>query len=363
MRIRTFALIGVLALVAAACNTGGGSETSTTDPASETTTTVAADAPEAMLLSYQLEPGATFTYDVVIDQKIDMETTGDPSAMGEEEIPGEMSVEMHGTTTITQEVSEGPEDGTFTIHLTADLSDLEVTGTIDGEPVDTEEIPDFAEMESVDATIVVDEQGKIIPDDSALGEDLFGGLGGLDSMTDMGPGAGLGQFIGPALTDEEVTVGDTWSETIEVPTMPDSDPITTTVESEVVGTDEIDGNEVFVIETTTTTSAIEFDLAEMILGFMFAFVPDDASEEDKAEMEALADQLRFAFSVDETVGESTAWFDPETGYARQAEFANVTHMVMDIAMPDDETGDIVEFGLDMTIDQSVSYSLTEAGSA
>jgi hypothetical protein len=119
-----------------------------------------------------------------------------------------------------------------------------------------EDIPDFAGMEPIDVTVVVDEQGNIIPQDTGMGEDLLGGLGGLgglDMLGQLGSSAGVGQFIGPPFSQEEVTVGDTWSETAEIPTLPGNDPITTKVDSEVVGADTIEGNEVFVIETTTTT--------------------------------------------------------------------------------------------------------------
>jgi hypothetical protein len=179
----------------------------------------------------------------------------------------------------------------------------------------------------------------------------------------MAPGAGAGQFIGPPLPEGEVTVGDTWSDTIESPTLAGNDPVTTQIDSQVVGTDTVDGIEVFVIETTTATSQIEFDLGEMLLGFMLAFGADDATEEERAEMDALAEQLRFAISIDETVADLTTWFDHEAGYARQAEYSSTAHMVFDINVPDEATGELVAFGMEMDMAQDVTYRLTEAGNA
>jgi hypothetical protein len=150
---------------------------------------------------------------------------------------------------------------------------------------------------------------------------------------------------------------------VEIPTLPGDDPITTQIDSIVTGTETVDGAEVFVIETTTTTSAIEFDLAELLVGLMSAFVPDGATDEEMAEFDAMIEQLRFAFAIDETVAELTTLFDYEAGLAHRADFANTTHLVMDISVPDEETGELLEFEMDMTVSQEVAYRLTDAGGA
>jgi len=367
MRIRTFTLVTVLALVLAACGGAATDETTTTD-VPVTTTTMAG--PEAIELAYALEAGQTFTYEVDMDQSIVMDIEGDPTALAEaegEEVPEQMDLDISGTTTFTYSVADGPEPGTYEVTITGDFANLEFSGTVDGEPIseDGAELPDMAEMDPVDVTIVVDEQGNVITDDSGMGEDFLGSLGGLDMLSRLGPAAGAGtdQFVGPPLSDEEVRVGDTWSETVEIPTLPDDEPITTTIEGEVVATEQLDGAEVFVIETTTSTSAVEFDLAELLIGFMTTFVPEDATEEDLAEMDALVENLRFAFAVDPQVGQMTTWFDHEAGIARQANFVNSTHMVMDINIPDEETSELVEMGLDMTIDQDMTYRLVDSSEA
>jgi hypothetical protein len=363
MHIRSLTLLAILALVAAACDGGETGDASTTSASEETTTTTAPEPEfEAMQLTYALEAGASYSYEVAVDQTIDLTTTGDTTALGEgEELPGEMSLTVTGTSTFNHTVSDGPEPGTFEINIVGDFTDLEFGGTVDGEPVDEAEIPDLAEMEPVDTTIVVDEQGNVIPGSSDdLGADLLGGMGGLDMLDQFGAAAGTGQFVGPPLTEDEVTVGDTWSETIEIPAMPDADPITTQIDSEVVGTDTVDGAAVLVIDTTTTTSPIEFDLAQLLIGFMTAFMPEDATEEERAEIDALVDQLRFAFSIDESVADMTTWFDHEAGLSRQAEVSGDTNMVMDINIPDETTGELVEFAMDMAVSQNVTYRLVDS---
>lgn len=362
MRIRTLILLSVFALVVAACD---GAVEDTTSSAAGGTSTTTESTVEAVQLSYALEAGTTYEYEVDMNQTIDLTTSGDTTTLGEEEdLPASMSITMTGTTSLTYAVADGPEEGTYEITITGDFSDLDFEGTIDGESVDSSEIPDMAEMDPVDVTVVVDEQGNVIPDDSVgLGEDFLGGFGGFEMFEQFGGAGTVGQFIGPPLTEDEVSVGGTWSETTEIPVMPEADPVSITIDSEIVGTDDVEGNEVFVIETTSTTSAFEFDLAELLAGFMTAFIPDDASEDERAEIDAIVEQVRFGFSIDESVSDMTTWFDHEAGVTRRAEIAGETHMVMDINVPDDATGELVEFAMDMTIGQDLTYRLVGSNDA
>ena len=365
MRIRLFTFISVLGLVVAACSpsTDSGQSSTTVDNSAASTTTTLAPAPEAALLSYSLESGTSYTYEVSIDQNLEMTAEGDDNALGDEELPGEMDINISGTSTFTHEIADGPEPGTFEVTITGEFSDLAITGTIDGEPIDTGEIPELAEIEPVDVTIIVDEQGNIIPGDDELG-DLFGGLGDLGGFGDLAnPGSGPGQFVGPPFPDKEVTVSDTWSHTITNQMMIGADPVTTEINSEVTGTDTVAGRDVLVIETDTLTSMIEFDLAEMLLGFFGAFAPDDATDEENAEFDALMADLRFLFVIEETPTGLTTWFDAEAGITVKAEFESSTSLTMDINMPDETTGDVVTFLMDMSIDQAVSYLLMDGPSA
>lgn len=370
MRTRTITILSVVAVVLAACGGVAGDTTTSEDGSTTTvteattTTTEVAEAPGSVRLVYKLEPGTSFTYEVVIDQHIEMEAIGDASALGEgEDVPGEASIDLVGTTTFTHSIAEGPQPGTFEVTITGDFADLQISGVVDGELVDPTDLPDFADIEPVDVTLILDEQGNVIPDEGSFG-DLGGDLGALGGLGDMSaPGMDLGRWLGPPFTDGEVGVGDSWSETIESPMMLGEDPIVTQIDSVVSGTDTIDGATVFVIDTTSTTSAIEFDLADLLLGFFGAFITDDASEEDVAEFEAMAEVLKFLFSIDETVTEMTTWFDYEAGYARRVDLSMATSMVIDINMPDEESGEMVAFGMDMAFVQEISYRLIDATSA
>ncbi len=360
MPFRKLSLLAVLALVLAACSADE-SATTTSATVSEQTTTTPGQQPEPTLLSYTLEPGSSFTYEVDLDQQIDLTSEGDGAAVGDEEIPAQMSISLTGTTTFTHSVSEGPEPGTYEVRIEGEFDDLSVAGTVGGEPVESDEVPEVAEMAPIDATIIVDEHGNPVSRGAEQG-DFGGALSGLGGLGDISPGPDLGRLVGPPLPEEPVTVGDTWSDTIETPMLMggEGESITTETTSELTGTDSIAGVDVLVIETQMVTSMIEFDLGEFLVGFFSEFAPEDASPEDTAELDALMEDLRLLFNIDETVEEMTTWFDADAGVARQAEFVSSTHMTMDVNMPDETTGEMAGFTLDMTVDQTTIHRLVDS---
>jgi hypothetical protein len=339
---RLLPAVTALALGLAAC--GGGSA----EPNPET---------EAVLLSYSLSEGDEFSYEVGLDQHIEMTASGESTFMGED-VPGEASVDISGTATFSHLVSAGPEPGTYEVHITGEFADLTVTGDVDGESVDSTDIPDFAAPEPVDVTVVVDEQGNIVPQgpegEGPLG-DLFGGLGGLGGASPT-PGLDPGQFIGPPLSDEEVAVGDTWTEEIEKPG-PGEEPIVTSITSTVSGVEDLEGAEVLVIDSNATTSLIEFDLAELFAGMFGAMAPEDTPADETAEFEAMMEQIRLQITVDETTADSRTWFDAAEGVARQSETNAATSISMDMNVPDEQTGEMAGFVMDMTLDQDITYRL------
>jgi hypothetical protein len=346
-------LVAVLALGLAAC---GGTSGNPTGPE---------PAVEAVLLSYTLAAGNQFQYEVGLDQHIEMNASGDPSLMGGEDVPGEASVDVVGTATFTHAVSDGPEPGTYEVHITGEFTDVSVTGTVDGEPVDSGETPEFAAIEPIDVTVIVDEQGNIVTEGGEIDDPLGGILGDLGMLgggASPAPGLDPGQFIGPPLSDEEVTVGDTWTDEIETPGLGD-DPIVTSITSTVSGVEELDGAEVLVIDSNATTSLIEFDLAEFFAGMFGAMAPDDASTEETAELEAMMGQLQFLISVDGTTADSRTWFDAEAGVAKQSETTSAANISMDMDIPDEETGEMAGLVMDMTLDQDVTYRLISGPTA
>lgn len=337
---RLLALVAMLAFALAACG----------EPSSN---------PDAMLLSYTLAAGDEFQYEVVLDQHIEMNASGDAAMLAGEDVPGEAAVDIAGTATFTHAISDGPEAGTFEVHITGEFTDVSVTGTVDGESVDSSDIPDFAAMEPIDETVVVDEQGNIIHEGGDIEDPLSGLLGGLGALgggANPAPGLDPGQFIGPPLPDEEVAVGDSWSDEIET-TSPGEDPIVTSINSTVTGVEQLDGAEVLVIDSNATTSLIEVDLAEFFAGMIGGMGPERASTEETADIDAMLDQLQFLISVDDSTADSTTWFDAQAGLARQSETTAGSSISMDMNIPDEKTGEMAGFVMDMALDQDVTYRL------
>ena len=364
MRFKFLTLVATLAVVVAAC--GGDSAADTTTTTAPTTTTTD-PVPEATLLSYTLEPGTTLSYEVNIDQTIVMQSSGDATAMDEEDFPGAMDIRVVGTTLMEHAISDGPEPDTYEIHITGEFQDLEVTGTVDGESVEESDIADLdlANIDPIDVTIVVDEQGNVVPQEGGLGDDLFGDLGGLGGLGALGQfgATGPGQFFGVPLADREVTVGDSWSKSIETPTIPGLDPISVEILSEVIGTDEFEGTPVLVIDTTTTTSEIDIDLAEFLIGFMTAFLPEDPSDEEQAELDSLIEDLRFAITAEESEADATTLFDSASGVVQRTESQSAGAFAFDLNVPDEETGEMVAFALDVDVAQNMTYTLVDSSNA
>lgn len=352
---RPFSLLLALAFVVAAC--GAESVDTTAPPTTEAV-------PEAVLLSYRFEPGSELRYEVRFDQHITMSASGESSALGGEDVPGDADIDVSGITTFTHSVEAGAEPGTYDVTIVGEFTDLELSGVVDGEAVEPGEFLELAEIEPVETTVTVDEKGNVLSSSDGefgLGGELGGDLSGFGSMAS--PGMDMGSLVGPSLPEREVTVGDTWSETIENPAPFGGEAMTTSVESEVTGTDTIDGVEVFVVETSSSTSMIEFDLGQMMIGFFEAFMPEEATAEERAELEAMMDNLRFLIVIDPSAYSTTTWFDPAAGLSLRSESAGVTHMTYDLNFPDETSGEMTAFTMEMTMDQKVAYRLLSAGSA
>lgn len=340
----------MVALIIAACG-GGATETTTTVGPGTTTT----PQPEAQVLAYKLSAGAEFAYDVELTQTIDMTAEGNGQGVADEEMPGAAAIEVTAKGSFKYAVADGPETGTYAVSVTGDFTDVSATGVVDGKSIDSGEIPDFAEIPPVDVTITVDKQGNIIPEASNSADpmaDIFGGMENFNGI----PGSSPGQFFGPPFGDEEVTVGSHWESTYETPGFGE-EPITTSVMAAVTGTENVGGVDLLVIESETEVSATEFDLAEFFIGLFTGFMPEEPTAEEQAEIDAMIEGLRFAISVDPSHAESKTLFNAETGVTHDFTGSSAAHVTMDVNFPDDTTGELTGFVMDMSIDQKITLTL------
>lgn len=344
----------VVALAVASCGGSATVTTSSTTFAGETTTTSGAG-PDAQVLSYNLEAGNEFSYEVEMTQTIEMTGEGSGAALTGEEIPDSANIEMTAKGTFNYSVADGPDEGTYAVTITGEFTEVTATGLVDGQPVDESEVPEFAEVAPVDVTIIVDEQGNIVPDSSGLDDPMAGLFGGLEDLGGI-PSSNPGQFFGPPFGDDMVSVGSNWESTYTTPGLGE-DPITTTTRASVTGTDVVDGVELLVIEAETEVSPIEFDLGDFFIGLFTGFLPDDPTPEEQAEIDALIEGLRFVISMDTTHSTSTTLFDPVSGVTHSFRVLNASKVGMDVNFPDEETGELSGFVMNMSIEQDISQVL------
>jgi hypothetical protein len=74
-------------------------------------------------------------------------------------------------------------------------------------------------------------------------------------------------------------------------------------------------------------------------------------------------QLKFVMTIDDTTSDSKTWFDAGAGVARQSEVTAGTIITMELNMPDEDTGEMVGFDMDMALDQVITYRLISGPTA
>lgn len=354
---RLLAAVLVLGVLAATCD-GSGSAVSTDGSADPTTQGSTQPPPTAQgqVLSYGFEAGDTYTYDLALDQHIVLESEGSTAAISEDDLPTSADVTVTATGKFVYEVSAGPEEGTYSVAIDGSFTDVTVDGTADGEPVDdVADIEQLGTIDPVSTVVVVDSQGRVTQGPTSPTDAL-----GLGATPLAGLSGDLGRMVGPVLSAEPVAVGDTWTETSTDPNLGD-EPVETTVIATLSGTESIDGVETLVIEVESSTGEANIDLAEFFAGFMGAFTdPDDPQA--TADLEEMADNIVFRITIAPSSGQETTWFDPEVGLAlRSTTTGPPTVFRMEVALPDEDTGELESYDMHLDVAQTLDYTLVPGG--
>ncbi len=343
-------LVALVALgIVAACDTGQPEPSGGSEPPSSATTEAPAD---GEVLAYGFEAGDVIRYEVEIEQHIVLESAGDPGALADADTPQNADVTVTAAGPFTYEVAEGPEPDTFGITVPGEFDQTTVDGTADGEPVDdVADIADLGVAQPVSSVVVVDRQGRILEEGDPATDALGLGATPLAGLT-----GDLGRVPGPILSTEPVATGSTWTETTTDAAFGD-EPVETVTEATVSGAEPLDEVDTLRIEAVSQTGRAEIDLADFFVEFMGSFTEDPESAA------ALADEVVFRITVDPSSTESTTWFDPELGLARQVTTTGPpTAFLMEVALPDEDTGDLQSSELRLSVSQSLTYSLVGGGS-
>lgn len=355
--MRTRILIATLALTLAGC---GSAATTTTQ--AESTTTTAPEVPAAVF-AYSYAAGDAYTYDISLSQHVAMITNveGDPGMFGNADAPGNVDVNTDIDGTVKYELSEGPRADTTTLHISGSFDNVNVSGTVDGEPVTDQDVqsgtvPDLVEVP--ETTIVLDKYGRpvsvdgtTVPSDTQFFGDPFAMFGGLTS-------GGLDQPFGPEFPETPLSVGDSWTEE-QTQDIPDTEQtVSTSVTYTVTGTDTIDGHDVMVIDFTATSSGAEIDLGQMFQALIEGFA---SMGQDSSSTTADIPTIEFVVSLGDTSGSGTYWFDQEAGIVRKVAQSYSIPMTMHMAISSSEGNGSTD--VQMSIESKVDAQLNEGATA
>lgn len=332
-------------------------------------------------VTYAYEPDTELTYRMGIDHTVDIEIDA-PSGMTDLIGLTSGQIEINGETELTYQIGPGPDDETFQIHLTADLTGLAVSGELDAQALPGLDLLGIGEIPSVDLTVVVDKRGTILeykfpesPETEALW-DLLGGLD-LSALSNMAELVGnINRPIGPVFpAGRSLDVGDTWTD--QTTDQFGDQTIVTDHIHEVTGTAVLDGVEVIVIDSTATVEAFEIDLLEMMAAMLGGPVgletdeePDGTAPEEGDLAPVFVDLfggLQMSVAWESITTETTIWmsYDRITdglvgGIIRQATVRTSGTVTSEMVLPD-ETGynPDVTITMDAVFAQDIQFSLTD----
>ena len=334
--MRKLFLIGCLVVVAA-CGGSAGGEPATTIPAS------------LGELSYGYEPGETYTYDVASTQSLTLDGTvaGDLAAE-DSPVPENADITTTREGTVVYEVTDGEGEGTIELTITSEMETVDVSGTLDGEDLG-EDIPpqlQMSEGELPPVTVVMDLQGNVVEASPGLGG-LEGLANPLASLEGLIPGDPLRGPLGPTFPDTELTVGDEWSNEQTLDLL--GEEVEYTTANQISGMEET----LVVIESTTTVSAFEVSLTDMLAELFGAAAGSDA------EAEEMLEQLEFTVSGDQSDLGTTSRFDPARGLITDSESDGTVAATIVVRLPDEGGTGMVGFDADASVTSEYVVTLVE----
>lgn len=284
-----------------------------------------------------------------MSQHLVLETSDLPEEGLGEGLPGSADVTVQSRGPFTFSVDEGPEDGTYFVTIEGEFTEIEVSGSLAGEPVeDAADIEELGTVGPVSATIVVDSRGRVL-DDTTVGADALAfGLAPLSGLA-----GDLNRLVGPVLPAEPVAVGETWTETFTAPATGD-EMVETTVVSTLSALETHEGRQIALIESTTSVAEVVVDLSEFFTSFIGAFL----DVEEGTELELLEDVVfRIVMAPAETT--SVTQLDVDSGLAIRSTTAGPSSLRLEAALPDEASGAVQSYGVSIDVTQSITYTLAQ----
>lgn len=269
---------------------------------------VGPDDPDASVVfpaavTYAFESGAQLNYRLEMSgtNRVRSESDGNLSEIPDTELglPAEdLELETSGLIDVTYWIESGPDDKTREIHLTADITELSITGIEDSDEAMLGSLfTDLGELLSV--TVVVDEQGKVLEyafpeielSDGSVEQALFD-LIQEQIVSTSAIGANFDGPLGPVFpADRLLNIGSSWTDRTE--NRIGDQTIVVDHTHEITDFTELNGVEVIVIESTATIGDYEIDmegLFESAMESVMADLDDPTGDQafDEAELEDAA---------------------------------------------------------------------------
>lgn len=335
-------------------------------------------------IAYAYEPDTRLTYRVEVDGTIDMEADI-PAGLGES-TTGRLGIV--GETDLTYLIGPGPDGGTFEIRLTADFTELSVTGDLgnlgdEALPFPGLDLSDaLGDLPAIDLTVIVDEQGAILEQSSSAVaglvesfDDILAGSGLAESLDITGLGANVNGPLGPIFpADRPLDVGSAWTDRAE--SRVGDVAIATDYAHEVTGVTELDGVEVVVVETVATVGGFEIGLADLVKSVLADLESGDSGggEADmgfggmnlEEMIVSVLGGLQMSVGAEPAFAETTTWISldrtaagPAAGIVRQAVTRSSGTVSTEFTVPDE-----TDAGFTVTVRteyaQDVRFTLTGA---
>jgi hypothetical protein len=274
---------------------------------------------EGVTLRYGFDEGDEFRF----SNEYGLEMTTEFEGLPADEIPaGPIDLDLDAAMITSYSVSAGADPGTYEVTFGyEDLSDLAMTMRSGGEELTMSEDDLPADLSGSglplpgsDVTFVVDATGHIVSMSldgtdipiPGLGEGGLGGFGGFGSAM---------PFMGPEMPNGPVAVGDTWTAHWTTEVVPGTE-LDVSAQSRLVAVESLDGVEVHVIDTTTTSTPVTLDLADVLAGF------------GGEGLGSAAEGIEFSMTMSTAPTRSTVWFDAARGVVVRQEFAGGSDLTM-----------------------------------
>ena len=278
---------------------------------------------EAITLSYQYPDDGVVEYTASSTTKPNVDMWGNL----DEEVVTERTYVYEGT--IRYQTSPGPAENTTRVGFDFDWDLLDVKEVLNGTTPKSEPIPrEPGGTPDPDVVVVVDKQGNLLESPTKSINSLYNG----GSFIGVSHNSVISDFLdrpfGPAFPDYPVGIGDAWTEVITLEEL--GGPVITTAKHYIQGIEDILGRRVLVVESEYRTEEFEWDLSDLMPGFMIAAL------EGQKDFEGIRESLpgyTMTIRVYSANLRAVTYFDPHAGLVVQGEFHEYGSTSQDMAAP------------------------------